>query len=135
MYTIPFSENKIKFKDSKDSNIDIFRGHLLSPRAFSPDVLPFQDCLHESSVTAQPLQSCPTLCDQVNCSPLSSSLHGILLGKNTGVGCHALLQGIFPTQGSNPRLLCLSPWQEGSLPLLPLHGSNTFQILFLQSVL
>ena len=28
-------------------------------------------------------------------------------GKNTGVGCHALLQGIFPTQGSNPRLLHL----------------------------
>ena len=28
-------------------------------------------------------------------------------GKNTGVGCHALLQGIFPTQGSNLHLLCL----------------------------
>ena len=28
-------------------------------------------------------------------------------GKNTGAGCHALLQGIFPTQGSNPCLLCL----------------------------
>ena len=28
-------------------------------------------------------------------------------GKNTGVGCHALLQGIFPTEGSNPGLLCL----------------------------
>ena len=28
-------------------------------------------------------------------------------GKNTGVGCYALLQGIFPTQGSNPRLLGL----------------------------
>ena len=28
-------------------------------------------------------------------------------GKNTGVGCQALLQGIFPTQGPNPRLLCL----------------------------
>ena len=27
------------------------------------------------------------------------------LGKNTGVGCHALFQGIFPTQGSNPHLL------------------------------
>ena len=26
-------------------------------------------------------------------------------GKNTGVGCHALLQGIFPTQGSNLGLL------------------------------
>ena len=28
-------------------------------------------------------------------------------GKNTGIGCHSLLQGIFPTQGSNPHLLCL----------------------------
>ena len=28
-------------------------------------------------------------------------------GKNTGVGCHALLQGIFPTQGLNPSLLGL----------------------------
>ena len=35
-------------------------------------------------------------------------------GKYTGVGCHFLLQGIFPTQGSNLRLLC---WQAGSLPL------------------
>ena len=30
--------------------------------------------------------------------------HGIFPGKNTGVDCHALLQGIFPTQGSNPGL-------------------------------
>ena len=37
-------------------------------------------------------------------------------GKNTGVGCHALLQGIFLTQGSNPHLLCLLRWQEGSFP-------------------
>ena len=34
-------------------------------------------------------------------------------GKNTGVGCHFLLQGIFPTQRSNPRLL---HWQVDSLP-------------------
>ena len=40
-------------------------------------------------------------------------------GKNTGVGCHALLQGVFPTQGSNPRLLRLLHWQAGSLPLVP----------------
>ena len=39
--------------------------------------------------------------------------------KNTGVGCHALLQGIFPTQGSNPHLLRLLLWQVGSLPLVP----------------
>ena len=38
-------------------------------------------------------------------------------GKNPGVGCHALLQGIFPTQGSNPRLLYLLHWQAGFLPL------------------
>ena len=39
------------------------------------------------------------------------------LGKNTGVGCHALLQGIVPTQGSNPHLLHLLRWQAGFLPL------------------
>ena len=39
-------------------------------------------------------------------------------GKNTGVGCHFLLQGIFPTQGSNPHLLCLLHWQTVSLYLL-----------------
>ena len=38
-------------------------------------------------------------------------------GKNTGVGCHFLLQGIFLTQGSNPHLLRLLHWQAGSLPL------------------
>ena len=41
-------------------------------------------------------------------------------GKNTGVGCHCLLQGIFPTQGSNPRLLHLLPLQADSLPTAPL---------------
>ena len=40
-------------------------------------------------------------------------------GKNTGVGCHAPLQGIFPTQGSNPHLLCLQHWQADSFPLVP----------------
>ena len=38
-------------------------------------------------------------------------------GKNTGVVCHFIFQGIFPTQGSNPRLLCLLHWQVDSLPL------------------
>ena len=49
-------------------------------------------------------QSCPTLCDPVDCSLPTSSVHGVSPGKNTGVGCHALLQGIFSTQGSNPGL-------------------------------
>ena len=40
----------------------------------------------------------------MDCSPPGSSVHGDSPGKNTGVGCHALLQGIFPTQKSNPGL-------------------------------
>ena len=37
--------------------------------------------------------------------PPGSSVDGDSPGKNTGVGCHALLQGIFPTQGLNLGLL------------------------------
>ena len=40
-------------------------------------------------------------------------------GKNTGVGCRFLLQGIFPTEGSNPPLLSLLHWQANYLPLVP----------------
>ena len=39
--------------------------------------------------------------------------------KNTGVGCHAFLQGILSTQGSNLNLLCLLHWQADSLPMVP----------------
>ena len=46
-------------------------------------------------------------------------------GKNTGVGCHALLQGIFLTKGSNQQLLSLLNWQAGSLPLVA--AGNKFQ--------
>ena len=42
-------------------------------------------------------QSCPTLCNPMDCSPSGSSVHGDSPDKNTGVRCHALLQGIFPT--------------------------------------
>ena len=55
---------------------------------------------------AKSLQSCPTLCDSMTCSPSGSSVHGDSPSSNTGVGCHALLQGIFPTQGLNPGLPC-----------------------------
>ena len=49
-------------------------------------------------------QSCPTLCDSMDCNLPGSSVLGNSPGKNTGVVCHFLLQGIFPTQGSNPGL-------------------------------
>ena len=69
------------------------------------------------------------MCVCVSCSVVSNSLwpHGLqptwLLcpwnspGKNTGVGCHFLFQGIFPTRGSYLHLLCLLHWQPDSLPL------------------
>ena len=49
-------------------------------------------------------QSYPTLCDSLDYSPIDFSVHGCSSGKNTGVGCYVLLQGIFPTQGSKPCL-------------------------------
>ena len=48
--------------------------------------------------------SCLTLCDPLDCDPPCSSVHGDSPGKNTGMSCHGLLQGIFPTQGPSPGL-------------------------------
>ena len=60
----------------------------------------------------------------LSCSDVSDSLQPLqparLLcpwdfpGKNTGVDCHFILQGIFPTQGSNSHLFCLLHWQADS---------------------
>ena len=61
-------------------------------------------------------QSCLILCDPMDYS----------LGKNTGVGCHALLQGIFPTQGLNPGL----PHRRWILYRLSHQGSPITFIVF-----
>ena len=59
---------------------------------------------------AQSLQSCLTLCDPVDCSSPSFCLWDSP-GKNIGVGCHALLQRIFPAQGLNPsHVSCIGRW-------------------------
>ena len=71
----------------------------------------------QNTMCAMSLQSCPTPCDPIDYSPPGSSIHGDSPGKNTGVGYHALLQGIFLTQGMNPSLLCLLHLHAGSLPL------------------
>ena len=62
-------------------------------------------------------ESRPTLRNPMDCSPSGSSVHWIFPGKDTEMGCHFLLQGIFLTQGSNPSLLRLLHWQVNSLPL------------------
>ena len=49
-------------------------------------------------------QSCPTLCDAMDCSWSDSSVHGDSPGKNTGGSCHALLQAWdLPNSGIEPR--------------------------------
>ena len=57
-------------------------------------------------------QSCLTLCNSMHSNPPGAYVHGDSPGKNTGVGCHALLQGIFLTQGSNPGILSLLPCRQ-----------------------
>ena len=48
---------------------------------------------------------CPALCNPMDCKPTRLLRPGDFPGKNTGVGCHFLLQGILPTQGLSPSLL------------------------------
>ena len=51
---------------------------------------------HQYSICyAKSLQSCPTLCDPMDCSLTGSSIHGIFLNKSTGLGCHCILMHIY----------------------------------------
>ena len=83
-------------------------------------IVVFAICIHSvkvrKCVCPKSLQSCPALWDLMDCSSPGSSVHGDSPGKNTGVNGHALLQGIFPIQGSNLFLSHLPHWQMGSLP-------------------
>ena len=69
---------------------------------------------------AKSRQSCPTLCYPMDHSPPGSSVHGNSPGKNTEMGCHALLQGIFPDSGIK-HVSLTSPALTGGffLPLVP----------------
>ena len=76
-------------------------------------------------------KSCLTLLWPMDSSPPGSSVHGISQVKNTGEGCHFLIQGIFLTHGSNSRLL---NWQVDSLPLShqgrPIYPNSPFWTWF-----
>ena len=63
-------------------------------------------------------------CNPMYCNPPSSFCPWSFLGKNTGMGCHFLLQGVFLTQVLNPRLLY---WQVDSLPVS--HQASPRQLL------
>ena len=76
-------------------------------------------------------QSCPAVCYPMDYSP-PAPLSMTIPGKSTRVGCHFLLQGIFPTHELSPHLL---HWQADSLSLC-LQGSpgNLYKILFFSSL-
>ena len=85
---------------------------------FPMPAIPFILVLPTSCRKESISRSCPTLCDPM--APWNSP------GKNPGVGCHSLLQGIFPTQGFNLGLLrcrrilyCLN--HQGGSKLAALH--------------
>ena len=88
-------------------------------------------CVCVCVLCANLLQSCLTL-QPTGLQPARLLCSCGFSGKVTGVGCHALLQGIFLTQGLNSLLLRLLLWQAGSLPLAtpgkPLRTHSTWQI-------
>ena len=93
----------------------LLQGNLLNPGIkpespalvgrFSTTEPPEKPMILDCAVLWLVAESFLTLCYPMECSPPGSSVYGDSPGKNTGVGCHTLLQGIFPTQGSNPGLL------------------------------
>ena len=56
-------------------------------------------------------------------------------GKNTGMGCSGLFQGMFLNLGLNSHLLDFLHWQEGSLPLVPTSGKPNLGTYYLQVAL
>ena len=106
--------------------LDCLPCSLLSPPfpLFSISLLPSkqgtQFCVCECLVT----QSCPTLCDPIDCSLPGSSVHADSPGKNTGMGFLALLQGDIPNPGIKPRSPAL---QADSLLTEPTGKPNSSQ--------
>ena len=82
------------------------------------------------------LQSCLTLCNPMDWSPPGSSVHGILTGKNTGVGCHALLWDI-SNPGIEPEFLISPALADGFFTTSTTREApgllSGFQILYILS--
>ena len=76
--------------NSKVKNRLSFSSSFILPQKFDPKAIIW------GPVKVKVAQSCPTLCD-----PMDYTVSGILPSQNTGVGSLVLLQGLFPTQGSN----------------------------------
>ena len=79
-------------------------------------------------------QSYPALRDPKDYSPPGSSVHGDSPGKDAGVSCRFLLQGIFLTQGSNLSLLPLLHWQTANGPNGSLSSLVSKRVLLLPAM-
>ena len=101
--TSPESDSPVATVHSEEKLLAVFR--ILEYRMFAI-LSSLHECVHTKS-----LQSCPTLSNPMKLQPTGFFCPWDSPGKNTGVGCHALLQRIFPIQGSNLHFLCLLHWQ------------------------
>ena len=77
------------------------------------------DAIYVLQCCSKSLQSCLILCDPMDCSVPGSSVRGIFQARELERVDMPSFKRIFPTQGSNPLLLCLLHWQVGVLPLMP----------------
>ena len=84
-----------------------------------------------AAAAAKSLQSCPTLWDPIDGSPPGSSVYGDSPGKNTGGGCHFLLQCMKVKSESEVAQLCptLRYPMDCSLPGSPVHGIFQARVL------
>ena len=94
-------------------------------------LLPFFDTELHVPCHAKSLQLCPTLCDSTDCHPQNSSVRGDSPGKNTGVGCHFLLQCLTVRSESEVAQSCptLSNPMDYSLPGSSTHGIFQARVL------
>ena len=84
-----------------------------------------------AAAAATSLQSCPTLCDPIDGGPPGFPRPRDSRGKNTGVGCHFLLQCLKVKSESEVAQLCptLSDPMDSSLPGSSVHGIFQARVL------
>ena len=102
----------LSMQETQETGFHSWVGHITCSRKWQSTAVFLSGKSHEqrnlacySPVLCLVAQSCLTLCNPMDCSLPGSSVHADSPDKNSGVGCHVLLQGIFPTQGFYPGLL------------------------------
>ena len=116
---------KLIFKETlgKENSPTPSKTHFIHLHAFHYKNISASRAIGTLSVSCQVMSD--SFQDPMDCSPPGSSYPWDFWDKNSGVGCHVLLQGIFPTLGSNLHLLC---WQVVYFPLSH-QGSPMWTIL------